>query len=229
MPRGNTSVSNIVREIVESDPCLVEALSNGYVNYSKLSERLAEVIREEYGVSCTPSSIKMSLLRSRSSVARQSLKSRIFRVLARSSIELKTGLAIVTYDYTVLHKVFKSVHELAGRTRFISISQGIDNITIIVNTELLDDLVGLMDKEPVWLERDVSAIIIVSPIENIETPGFISYITTLLARKGINILQIMSAHSDTIIVIDRKDSVEAFKTLELIILKAKEDSMEPLK
>ncbi|MGC8954229.1 MAG: ACT domain-containing protein, partial [Desulfurococcus sp.] len=67
MPRGNTSVSNIVREIVESDPCLVEALSNGYVNYSKLSERLAEVIREEYGVSCTPSSIKMSLLRSRSS------------------------------------------------------------------------------------------------------------------------------------------------------------------
>jgi len=222
MPR-NTGISSIVKEIIASNPCLAEALTEGYVNYTRLATRLATLIREEYSTYCTPNSVKMALLRLKPGASISLPRSRILSVLAKSSIELKTGLAIATYDYTALPRVFKGISELASKTRFVSLAQGIGSITIIVDVDLIEMLEKIIESEPIWARKDVVAIIIVSPVENIETPGFISYITTLLARRGINILQAMSAYSDTIIVVDRKDAIEAFKAIETTISKARKE------
>ncbi|WP_245526395.1 ACT domain-containing protein [Desulfurococcus mucosus] len=224
MQRDGVNISSIVRSIVEADPCLVEALRSGYVNYSRLSEIIAEAVREDYGMQCSASAVKMALLRSRMNTTTPSPMSKVFRVLAESSIELKTSLVIATYDSNILHDVLNAMSRLTGKTRFISVAQGVDNITVIMNKEVFDSFSKLVNHDPIWVKADVSAIVVISPVENIETPGFVSYITTLLARRKVNILQIMSAHSDTIIVVDRGDALEAFKALETAVARAREAS-----
>ncbi|MEM4617680.1 MAG: ACT domain-containing protein, partial [Ignisphaera sp.] len=63
------------------------------------------------------------------------------------------------------------------------------------------------------IQRDYSAIVIVSPIEIMYTPGVLSYITNILALNGINIVHIESCYTDTIIVVSREDLIKAFQVL----------------
>ncbi|MEM0060287.1 MAG: ACT domain-containing protein, partial [Desulfurococcaceae archaeon] len=105
----------------------------------------------------------------------------------------------------------------AGKTRFLSITQSVGNITIITNMEIYDYIKNNIKTEPLLDMVDVSAIILVSPPENIKTPGFIAYITMILAQQGINIIQIVSAHNDTILVVDKQDAVKAFNIIERLI------------
>ena len=63
-----------------------------------------------------------------------------------------------------------------------------------------------------------SAIILISPEENIRTPGFIYLLTSVLSYNGINITQIISCHKDTVFVFERKDAIRAYDVLENFIL-----------
>ena len=66
-----------------------------------------------------------------------------------------------------------------------------------------------------------SAVVIVSPREIITTPGFVAYITSLLARHQINITQIESCHTDTVLILDQENALRAFQILEEALTLAK--------
>ncbi|MEM0282250.1 MAG: ACT domain-containing protein, partial [Desulfurococcaceae archaeon] len=122
---------------------------------------------------------------------------------------------------TLFKDIARLASELAGKTRFLSITQSVGNITIITNMEIYDYIKKNIKAEPLLDIMDVSALILVSPPENIKTPGFIAYITMILAQQGINIIQIVSAHNDTILVIDKQDAVRAFNIVERLIEESK--------
>ena len=63
-----------------------------------------------------------------------------------------------------------------------------------------------------------SALVLVSPIDIITTPGVINYVTGLLAFNEINVTQILGSYTDTIIVINRADALKAFQVLEQRII-----------
>jgi hypothetical protein len=215
------NVSELTRSILEISPCMVESIEKGYANYTKLANIIAELIRERYNVACSPEAVKMTILRTRNKIKSYPQLHRILEILSSTSIEVKTSLAILTYDVTLLKDVTRITGELAGKTRFLSITQSVGNITIITNMEIYDYIKNNIKTEPLLDMVDVSAIILVSPPENIKTPGFIAYITMILAQQGINIIQIVSAHNDTILVVDKQDAVKAFNIIERLIEESK--------
>jgi predicted regulator of amino acid metabolism with ACT domain len=212
-----SNVSELVRSVLEISPCMVESIEKGYANYTKLANIIAELIRGRYNIACSPEAVKMTILRTRDKIKSYPQLHMILEILSSTSIEVKTSLAILTYDVTLLRDVTRIAGELAGKTRFLSITQSVGNITIITNMEIYDYIKNNIKTEPLLDMVDVSAIILVSPPENIKTPGFIAYITMILAQQGINIIQIVSAHNDTILVVDKQDAVKAFNIIERLI------------
>ncbi|MEM4489671.1 MAG: ACT domain-containing protein [Desulfurococcaceae archaeon] len=214
-------ISELVRSILEISPCIVESIEKGYANYTRLANLIAEIIRSRYNTSCTPEAVKMAILRTRNRIHLYPQFRKIMEILASTSIEVKTNLVILTYDVTLFKDIARLASELAGKTRFLSITQSVGNITIITNMEIYDYIKKNIKAEPLLDIMDVSALILVSPPENIKTPGFIAYITMILAQQGINIIQIVSAHNDTILVIDKQDAVRAFNIVERLIEESK--------
>jgi len=68
------------------------------------------------------------------------------------------------------------------------------------------------------VKENQSAVILKSPLKIIEVPGIVAYITDLFARNNINISNFMSCHTDTLFVINRKESRRAYEILEDKIL-----------
>lgn len=214
---SKTSISELVRSVLEISPCMVESIEKGYANYSRLAGLIAEVIRSRYHISCSPEAVKMAILRTRNKIHLYPQFRKILEILASTSIEVKTNLIILTYDVTLFKEIAKIANELAGKTRFLSMTQSVGNITIITNSEIYDYIKKSIKAEPLLDIMDVSALILISPPENIKTPGFIAYITMILAQQGINIIQIVSAHNDTILVVNKQDAVKAFNIIERLI------------
>jgi hypothetical protein len=69
-----------------------------------------------------------------------------------------------------------------------------------------DDLLDALETQ--------SAITLISPRQIITTPGVINYISSLMYRAGVNLTQIVSCYTDTIMIVDKKDSINAMKALQ---------------
>jgi hypothetical protein len=47
-----------------------------------------------------------------------------------------------------------------------------------------------------------------------ETPGFVAFVTQLLASRNINIVEFISCSTNTIIILDGKQALQAFSLLQ---------------
>ena len=208
-------VAGLVRERVERDPCLSDCLARGVVNLSELARQLAGELEETLGVEASVPAIKMALHRL-SRRLRGDLKARVEAVLSRSTLIIHDSVSVATFPGNLMPKALSVAAEIASKARFIQVTQGFRNATIVVSSEDLDYIIERVG-EPLGVIRDQAAIIIVSPEEIITTPGVIAYLTTYLSVNGVNITQIISCYIDTIIVLDSKQATKAYNLLYNIL------------
>lgn len=215
-----SSISQVVKEVVVSDPCTLQCILNDIVNYSKLSRRIAPLVSEFVGRNVSMDTIKMALIRFADKAVKEFslIKRDVVEVLARSSIEIRTGITILTLKNIGFTKIAPSIPILTQKARFIAIMQSLLVTTIVLDNESAEDILNKLEKEDVvQLQKDYAAIVIVSPIEIMYTPGVISCITSILALNNINIIHIESCYTDTIIVVSKEDLLKAFQVLSKYI------------
>ncbi|MEM1541640.1 MAG: ACT domain-containing protein [Ignisphaera sp.] len=211
-----SSISHIVKEIVSSDPSTLQCILNDIVNYTKLSKKLKPLVSEAIGHEVSVDTIKMALIRFAEKIFKEFniLKRDVAQVLARSSIEIRTGITIVTIRNAAFSRIAQYIPLLSTRSRFLAIMQSILVTTLILDDESSEEIISRLNKDDIMsIQRDYSAIVIVSPIEIMYTPGVLSYITNILALNNINIVHIESCYTDTIIVVSREDLIKAFQVL----------------
>ncbi|MEB3788188.1 MAG: ACT domain-containing protein, partial [Desulfurococcales archaeon] len=112
-----------------------------------------------------------------------------------------------------LRPLINALPELEGKTRMFLLLQSLNTFTLIIDEDYLDKISELIGGDIVEEYRGQSALVIVSPKELVETPGFIAYITGLLSGEGINITQIESSYTDTILVMKKQDAMRALEIL----------------
>lgn len=211
-----SSISQIIKETVLSDPCTLQCMLNGIVNYTKLSKKLAPLISEIVGRNVPVDTIKMALIRFADKALKEfsTIRRDIILILAKSSIEIRTGITIITIRNTVFTRIASLVPHLIQRARFIAIMQSLLVTTIVLDSETAEEILARLNKDDVvQLQKDYAAIVIVSPIEIMYTPGVLSYITNVLALNNVNIIHIESCYTDTIIIVSKDDLLKAFQVL----------------
>ena len=215
-----------MRGILDLDPCLHDCVVERVVNFTELARRIRPLVEESVGGRVAVDSVKMALIRyAERRGGEHDWRSSVMRLLARSRVEARTGIAVVTVSVAVLPKLVRLAEALLGRARIFTVMQALTTVTIIVDEEHLDQVVGLIGRENiVELLKDQAAVIIVSPREVITTPGFLAYVTGVLARNGINITQVESCHTDTIIIVSKRDLYRAFKLVTDIVEMARRET-----
>ncbi len=212
------SVAEAVRTIVSNNASLLECLSDGLVNYTWVAESIMEEVKKLTGRKrVNIDAIKAALIRFEEELKheKKQLIRDIGKILAKSTVELQNDISVVTVKKYTVEQRINEIITLASDSRFFNFTQGKKSYTIVLSTEDVPRLLNELEEKDV-LDRvdEQSAIILISPYEIMTTPGVVNYLTRLFYRAGINITQIISCYTDTILIINRKDSVKAIQILQ---------------
>ena len=89
-----------------------------------------------------------------------------------------------------------------------------------MKVDLLGKFVYLLEKSDlperlnVLVRHDKCTMIVIHSPEELEaTPGVVAFLTTLLAEQNVNIIEFISCWTETIIVVEKKDSLKAYEVL----------------
>jgi len=212
------SVSEAVRRVINRHPSIIDALIFKYGNLSAIARLIYEEVVEELdGFHPSHYAIKMALKRymSRLKALRSVSEPKIIGVLRRSQIELINDVVLLTYDKRFLESMINALTPAIEGGRFIHITQGRDTFTIVMDKMTFNRFSNVINIDnALSVFKNQSAVIIVSPKDIISTMGVVHYITLLLYLHGINITQIISSYVDTIIIVDREDSIRSYRVLE---------------
>lgn len=188
------SVAQLVRETIHMRPSLLDALKMQIVNYSALARMLQTEIGEG---------------------SLEAVKAAIIRV----SDELETESSL--REEMVLSILRESVVRLQDKISVIISSEELD-VPYIVTAYLTDSYVYVVDQtrlknklpDHVQVSSNLVALILISPPRVEETPGFVAFITSLLASREINIVEFISCSTNTVIILDQADALNAFSLLQ---------------
>jgi aspartokinase len=93
-----------------------------------------------------------------------------------------------------------------------------------MKVDLLDKFVYLVDRSDMperistLVKHDNCTMIVVHSPEELEaTPGVVAFLTSLLAEQNVNIIEFISCWTETIIVVEKKDSLKAYEVLSNVV------------
>ena len=212
------SIAEATRRVIQVHPSIIDGIRQGVINYSALAELIRDrVLRLANRKSVQIDAIKMGLMRYAEELKenRKLLEENVSKIIAKSELELKNDVTVFTVYQHALIKKFDALTKFVEGSRFFQIIQGTKWFTIAAHQNLLPSLTELIEKKNiVSTNKNQSALILISPPEIIEVPGIVAYVSDLFATHNINITQFMSCHLDTIFIVAREDSVNAYKLLE---------------
>ena len=65
--------------------------------------------------------------------------------------------------------------------------------------------------------EDCTMVVVHSPEELEATPGVVAFLATLLAEQNVNIIEFISCWTETIMVVEKKDSLKAYEVLSNMV------------
>jgi aspartokinase len=212
MARGGApSTAQVVRDYIESHPSIKDCMKLGVVNLSALARR----IMEEEGVQSEEAAL-VACRRYEHDAKDPINEQEIVRVLTRSKIEIRTKVAILTArpSWNIYAKLERAMSALRGRNIPLHVIQGTASVTIITDESVAKELEEIIGKEDILKrQEDLVELVVTSPDVIEEVPGIMAYLSTTMAGRGINFIEVISCYKDTMFVVDEKDMVKAFETL----------------
>ena len=220
---GAEAIAELVRRVIDADPELRRCLERGVANYSEVARRVKAAVEEALGRSVSLEAVKAAVTRyaRRLRSGGEGLGGSLLDVLGRSSLELMTDVFVATVRLEALRRLADAFPSLAGRARPLLLLQATRTVTVVAGSEVVEEVKRIAGGDLVEIQEGQSVIVVVSPREVVSTPGFIAHIASLLASNGINISQIESVYTDTVIVLDRRDALRAFELLDQAIRMAR--------
>ena len=190
------TIAQNVRNYLRNKPYLLEALEKGIVNLSELSRQIKKDLKTD-----DISAIKAALRRYSEELQKhkQKREEKVLQLLKRS------GIAV--YDRKSVMITSKEINSKDG-----------------MKVDLLDKFVYLLDRSDLperistLVKHDNCTMIVVHSPEELEvTPGVVAFLASLLAEQNVNIIEFISCWTETIIVVEKKDSLKTYEVLSSMV------------
>ena len=190
------TIAQNVRTHLRNKPYLLEALEKGIVNLSELSRQIQEELKID-----NTSAVKAALRRFSEELQKhkQKREEKVLQVLKRS--------AMAVYDRKSVIITTKEINTKTG-----------------MKVDLLGKVVYLLDRSDMperitaLVKHDNCTMIVMHSPEELEaTPGVVAFLTTLLSEQNVNIIEFISCWTETIIVVEKKDSLKAYEVLSNLV------------
>ena len=190
------TIAQNVRNHLRNKPYLLEALEKGIVNLSELSRQIQKDLKTD-----DISAIKAALRRYSEELQKhkQKREEKVLQLLKRSSIAV--------YDRKSVMITSKELNSQTG-----------------MKVDLMDKFVYLLDRSDLperistLVKHDNCTMIVVHSPEELEiTPGVVAFLATLLVEQNVNIIEFISCWTETIIVVEKKDSLKTYEVLSNMV------------
>ncbi len=185
-----------VRTYLKNKPYLLEALEKGIVNLSELSRQIQQELK-----ATNTTATKAALRRYAEELQRhkQKREEKVLNLLKRS------GIAV--YDRKSVIITAKEVDTKGGM-----------KVDLPGKFVYLLDRADLPERISTLVKHDNCTMIVVNSPEELEnTPGVVAFLTTLLAEQNVNIIEFISCWTETVIVVEKKDSLKAYEALTNLV------------
>ncbi|HHQ44582.1 MAG TPA: ACT domain-containing protein [Candidatus Altiarchaeales archaeon] len=203
-----TSVMQAVREIIENDHRISQAIRLKIVNKRRLAKLIQPQVEKKAG-KASIDSIAMSI--NRIEQKQKPKDTSHLKILAESQVQLRDNITIyyLKAEYPVPEPVYDSPVE-ANRSFHVKI-KGTAATTLMVDSETRKKI--RMPKNILDKKENLSAITVISPKKIIETPGVVAELIGALSNRNINIVEATSSYDNTFIIVDQKDSLKALEAI----------------
>lgn len=188
------SIQKTVEREIEKKPYIMETLADGLINRRSLSRFLAPTVRRTEK-SATIEAIAMAIGRAKVTKRRFGVEG----LLHKAKVRVRSGVV----DFTV--EPSESAAKMAAKFDVLHLMKGPHGITIIVDEEKAGALRNAMKGMIIREREGVAEIAITTPPAVERTVGWVAFVTGTLAREGINLVEIMSCFTDTVLIVEEKD------------------------
>jgi hypothetical protein len=218
-PRPGISAADATRAYVDDHPSIRQALKDDLLNYTALARKLQgelELRNEE--------AVTIACRRYQRELAKESPGLAAIRgILANSRFQVHTRVALVRIrDDTeatehLLDLARRTVPRQESRPVF-HVFAGTRATTLLCQESFLTTLLPeIPARLRVAVERGLAVIAFRSSPEVAEIPGVLAYIVEALYLRGINCLETVSVHTDSIFVFRDQDLIRAYQTLSELV------------
>lgn len=210
------TTAEVVKKIIKDSPLLEEGLANEIINISALARFIKPEVEKELMKNVQTGAITMALNRYVPEISRRNNQViDVFRNLG--DITVKSN--IIEFTMINSHQIITKLRSLLDRIdkaphKFITITQGITEVTIITTELLKDEIEQVFYKGDIKLiQENLSSITVQLPQNNQQTPGVYYTIMKYLAWNNINLIDAVSTPNEITIVFSNKDIDKAFNVL----------------
>lgn len=223
-----TPISKIVKDVINDDLSLQDALSRRYGNYTAIARLIKPKVEHGLGRKVNFDSLVTSVKRVKPRI--QVAQGGIESVLANSVVNVRTDVAKLNLEKS--KRALEAARTIMAtyQEEFLQISESNSAITMIFDQKLLEEIHKKFNDDDVLDEQsDLAAIIVHSPAEIVRTPGVVLSIYMKIAENHVNIEDTVSCFTDTIVVIRMNEVARTFSTLTDLITECRQKAKKKLR
>ncbi len=225
MPAARTGISaaDATRAYVDDHPSIREVLKDDLLNYTALARKLrAELeLRNEEAVTIACRRYQRELAGAPPEIAA------IRRLLAESRLQVHSGVALVRVrdEFEVAPRLLDLARRTLpslGRSQVFQVYQGTRATTILCQESFLSTLIPeIPARLRLGVEKGLAIIAFRSSPSVAETPGVLAFMAEALYQRGINCLETVSVHTDSMFLFRDRDVIRAYQVLSSLVLSEK--------
>jgi hypothetical protein len=213
------TISSATKAAIDSKPLLYEALSQGIVSFSNLAEKIRPELEKELGEDIDLPAVIMALRRY--SDRMKPMEDRKIPFNFNTEIIMKTGIMDLTLVKTPsLMQKMKRLYNLPDydKGETLNIIQGNYEITLVINEKYKSQIIDILKAEKI-LNREVGLVSFTMSFSKdfLYSPGIIAMVTRKLAWDNINLFEVISTMTEVIIILNSRDAVRAYSSLQSLI------------
>jgi hypothetical protein len=191
-----TTTAQNVRNYLRNKPYLLEALEKGIVNLSELSRQIREELKTG---NATATKAALRRFAEELQKHKQKREEKVLSLLKRSGIAVYDQKSVIITAKEIETKNGMKV-DLPGKFVYLL------------------DRADLPERISTLVKHDNCTMIVVNSPEELEaTVGVVAFLTALLAEQNVNIIEFISCWTETIIVVEKKDSLKAYEALTNLV------------
>jgi hypothetical protein len=212
------TIASQVSEYVKTKPYLSSALSQGIINLTSLARQIQPDIEKSLKKPARSGAIVMALKRISDNEEFLSTH-RIVSVLKNlGDITVRSALTDYCFKLTdtLLIAQAKFLTEIKDRNDvFYTSSRGVGESNIVVSSDI-SYLVEEVFKEEICIDKlkNLSAITVKLPTENVKIPGIYYFIFQRLSWEGVNISEVISTSNEFTILMNEESVNVAFEVIK---------------
>ena len=212
------TIASQVSEYVKTKPYLSSALSQGIINLTSLARQIQPDIEKSLKKPARSGAIVMALKRISDNEEFLSTH-RIVSVLKNlGDITVRSALTDYCFKLTdtLLLAQAKFLTEIKDRNDvFYTSSRGVGESNIVVSSNI-SYLVEEIFKDEICIDKlkNISAITVKLPTENVKIPGIYYFIFQRLSWEGVNISEVISTSNEFTILMNEESVNVAFEVIK---------------